>query len=310
MITRDITTDSEIYYSEQKSKFIQTVSETELNDFILFFRTTKRYEVFYEKDVLCFSRSQLMAMFEDLESTASTFEKRYRFLERYFEFCAKILPDISFSDLDVYQSLRRNSIRDFDEFLYIINHSFRPDDLQTLDVIRKSCVILLYLGVYKSELTAISKDDYDETNGTLRIERWGEEKRLPIEFVNVLNICKRMNTYASSNPKHVNLSLKDLQQNNYLIRCDASRGNEQCPSFFVDKIFNGDLFDSVNKSLTPTRVIEAGLYHQLYSLEKNGQPFQINIFRTILTQYFNKPITKYQHYFQNYISWKKAFGLK
>ena len=183
--------------------------------------------------------------------------------------------------------------------------------MRTLDVMRKTCVILLYLGVAKSEITSIRKDDYDEKNCRLRIKRWNMEfKNIDVQLGKVLETCKEMTTYNSTNPKYANCSVKGLQSNDYLIRGDSSRRNdEQCPSFFIDKIFAPETFEVVNKSLTPTRVIEAGLYHQLYELEKGGEPFQLPYFRELLNQYFNKPISKYQHYLQNYISWKKAFDL-
>lgn len=311
MITKDINSNPETYLSKQKSEFIKTLSETELHDFELFFRMIQKYETFYEKDVLFFSRSQIVAMFEDLDSTASTFEKRYRFLERYFEFCAKILPDISFSDLDVYQSLRRNSIRDFDEFLYVINHSFKPDNWQTLDVMRKSCVILLYMGISKSEITEVLKSDLDETAGTI-VFRSSQITRsnIPLELLSTLKQCKEMESYNSANPKHINELRKSLRQNDYLIRCDASTDNNgKCPVFFINKIFDSDTFLAVDKELTTTRVIESGLYHWLYKKEKDGIEFNIKNFRELLKQYFNKPITKYQHYFQNYYSWRRAFDL-
>lgn len=311
MMTKDIIAEPEIYLSEYKSTFIKSLSESELHDFELFFRMIQKYENFYEKDVLEFSRSQLIAMFEDLDSTASTFEKRYRFLERYYEFCARKLPTMSFGDLDVYQSIRHSSIRDFNEFVYVINHSFKPDNLQTLDVIRKSCVILLYMGISKSEITEVLKSDLDETAGTI-VFRSSQITRsnIPLELLSTLKQCKEMESYNSANPKHINEPRKSLRRNDYLIRCDASTDNNgKCPVFFINKIFDSNTFLAVDKELTTTRVIESGLYHWLYKKEKDGIEFNIKNFRELLKQYFNKPITKYQHYFQNYYSWRRAFDL-
>lgn len=310
MAARDIIADSQIYSSEQKNDLAGKLSNTELNDYILLFRTTSKYETFFEKDVLYFTRSQLIAMFEDLESTASTFEKRYTLLKRYFGNSFRKLPEISFDELDVYQSLRRRSIRDFQEFLYIINHSFQTDDMQTLDVIRKSCVILLYMGISKSEITEVKKSDFDEAKGTIvftnsKITR----SNIPTELISVLTACKKMDSYVPMNPKRSEEQKKKLQQNDYLIRHDAQGSKDKCSVIFIDKIFQGDRFAVVDKDLTPTRIIESGLFHWLYKKESEGIEFTTKKFQILLKEYFAKPISKYQQYFQNYKSWKTAFKL-
>ena len=299
--------NDEIYSSEYKTKFLDGLSDNELRSFELFFKLIRKYEVFYNKDILYFSRNQLSAMFEDLESTASTFEQRYRFLEKYYEGFAKKIPDIDFAELDVYESVRRGSLRDYKEFLYVINNSFRPDDCMTLDIIRKSCVILLYLGISKSEITNVLKSDVDEVTRTIKFRDSGiTRQNIPVEIMNVLLICKGMTSYCVSNTKNVSEPLKDLQQNEYLIRRDASIGDEEkCPVLFIDKIFKSDAFKTVDKELTPTRMIESGLYHWIVEKE----PFDIKQFRGLLKEYFNRDVTKYQHYFQNYYSWKKAFNI-
>lgn len=299
--------NSETYLSEHKTLFMRTLSENESRSYELFFKMIYKYESFFNKDVLDFSRSQLIAMFEDLNSTPSTFEQRYRYLKKYFDGYGKKISVIEFGDLDVYQSVRRGSIRDYDEFLYIINNSFRPDELQTLDVIRKTCVILLYLGLSKSEVTEMLKSDVDETAGKIT---FGESRTvrsdIPSELLEVLKICKQMTQYV--NPLQSSERPKDLQQSEYLIRRDSSLGDsEKSPVLFIDKIFRSEVFATVDKELTPTRVIESGLYHWLIKQEK--EKFDTKQFRELLKEYFNRDINKYQQYFQNYYSWKKAFDL-
>ena len=300
---------AEIYMSEYKTKFFVGLTDNESHSFELFFKMIRKYETFYDKDVLYFSRNQIIAMFEDMDSTASTFEQRYRFLEKYYESFAKKIPEIDFAELDIYESVKRGSIRDYDEFLYVINNSFRPDEYQTLDVVRKSCVILLYLGLSKSQITDVLKSDVDVPMRTIKVEEFGIMRQdVPAEIMNVLAICKEMTSYRLLNAKNASESQNDLQQNEYLIRRDASIGNDnKCPVLFIDKIFKNDAFKTVDKELTPTRIIESGLYHWLIKQEK--EPFNIKRFRELLKEYFNKDINKYQLYFQNYYAWKKAFDL-
>ncbi len=310
MIVKEISANTEFFLSDHKTQFKKKVSDNDndIYNYRLLFKLTAKYESFFGKDVLFFSRSQLMSMFEDMGSTASTFEKRYRYLERYFECFGKTIPLFSFNDLDVYENVRRCSIRDLNEFKYIVNSAFKPDDMQTLDVIRKSCVILLYIGVSKSEIPDLLKSDLDEDATRIIIRSNGVSRSIPYDFLETLKMCKEMAFYVSSNPKRINEPPVALQNNDYLIRGDSQREDtEKCPTFFIDKIFNGDTFDSVDKNLTPTRVYEAGLYHWLYQQEK--EKYELKQFRDLLAQYFNKPIAKYQHYFQNYYSWKKAFDL-
>jgi hypothetical protein len=247
-------------------------------------------------------------MFEDLNSTASTFEQRYRFLEKYYKAFAKKIPEIAFNELDVYDSVRRGSIRDYNEFLYILNNSFRQDECQTIDIVRKSCVILLYLGASKSEIPNVLKSDVDEISSMVRLRESGViRKSIPAEIMNVLAICKNMTSYIFQNAKNGNELRCDLQNNDYLIRRDASTGNdEKCPVLFIDKIFRNNTFDTVEKELTPTRIIESGLYHWL--IVKETEPFNAKQFKELLKQYFNRDINKYQQYFQNYYTWKKAYN--
>ena len=311
MIVKESNTATEFYLSEQKARFKTLISDNEndIYNYGLLFRTTAKYENFFGKDVIDFTRSQLIAMFEDMESTASTFEKRYRYLERYFESFGKRIFDFSFYDLDIYTSVRRCNIRDKEEFLYIINNSFKPDEPHTLDIVRKGCVILLYLGVPKSVIPELRKEDYDNDATTLFIRTVGITRKVPLEFALVLNVCKNIQEYISVHPK-LGTEVRRIQENNYLIRGDAQRNDSQkCSTTFIDKIFMGDTFDVVNKNLTPTRVFESGLYHSLYNIEKSGAEFIPGAFRKAVELYLNKEMPKYQHLFQNYCSWKKAFGL-
>ena len=309
MIVKEANTETEYYLTEQKSQFKKFIedNENDVYNYGLLFAQTARYEVFFGKDILDFSRSQIISMFEDLGATASTFEKRNRYLERYFEYFGRRFYELSFDDLDVYANVRRCNIRDVEEFKHIINNAFKPDDMQTLDIVRKACLILVYFGVSKSDIPELLKSDFDETTKTLNVNTIKVVRHIPPDFIPTLRECRDIKTYNSVHPK-LGIETRNLQDNQYLIRSDAQRTNdEKCSIVFIDKIFSGDTFNVVDKNLTPTRVFESGMYYWLYRQEETE--FDSTKFRNLIETYLNKPIKQYQHWFLNYCAWKRAFGL-
>jgi hypothetical protein len=237
------------------------------------------------------------------------FEERYRQIKNYCSYNKKTPPIITFGELDMSESVRRNSIRDIDELRFILNTCFQPDAEETLDVMRKTCIILLYLGINKNNIVTVRKTDIDCDKGEIFIESQNRVlnffKYLPDDFMDTIRLCKSMTSYKTLNPRHrFESAIKSLQESDLLIRGDASRIQNK-PTLFVEKIF-ANPFENVNKDLTPTRVMESGYYNWMFQNEGEDE-YDLARFREATEEFFYKPIKKYMHYFQNYISWKRAY---
>ncbi len=274
-------------------------------DYYLTFKGLSRFEKFFSRDLLWFTRNQLLSVFETITSTSSSFEETCRRLKNYYSFHERAFPNISYDCLDMSESLRANSIRDNGEFRTLLQTEFQDDSKNTLDIIRKTCLILLYLGVNKNDIVKIKKDEVDCDNGTVFVSSNNKTIDilyiLPDDCVDTIRLCKSMTNYNSI------FGEKKLIDSDLLIRRDSSSSADSSPTLFVEKIF-ANHFKSCDKRLNPTRVVESGYYYWMYKKETElGRDFEINEFKEYTTIFFGKSLKKYMHYFQNYVSWKRAY---
>lgn len=295
---------NKLYDSEQKERFLNEVcssSERAYNDFVSDLLIFSKFEYCFEKDVSCFSVHQLTAMLESGEVGKSTFDRKIRHLKMYFKWCGRTMPIIKYEQLEVFDSFKKKYLRDADDLMQALDEEFSSDDILILAY--KVCIVLMFLGISKSDVVSIRLSDIDK-----------EEKRIFIAGQN-----RYVNDYNEIPDCIFDMILRYMEatkdiNGEYLIKdTRAAEVADKCDVLFVDKIFR-EYFDS-DRLLTPTTIINSGFFVWLSKIEKADKEKDLSKrtygkeFLRYMNTYYNNDSKKYYDRQDLYAMWKRTYSV-
>lgn len=272
-----------------------------------FFESISAYEKVYGRDLLFFTESMWVAYTESECKNAGDFRRFHIIIKEYFQFCGKQPPTIKPTPY-ITENLRQRVVKDTNELSFILNSVFLPDSAETLDVMRKACIILLYYGINKNDIPYIEKEQISDDESCIKLPN-GKILRdnIPDCFMKTLRTCKHMTYIISTNQQYTNEESRKrpLQETEYLIRSDStSMKSLTVATAFIDKIFIRTDFGSVNKDLNSTRLIESGFYWWIETQETWKSPQSISGFKPLYEEYFGRLTSRARIYFDNYKIWR------
>ena len=272
-----------------------------------FFESVSAYEKTFGRNLLFFTESMWTAYIESECETLEEFSRVSKIINEYYQFCGKQPPTIE-SSYFITENLKRRVIKDEKELMFILKSVFLPDSEKTLDVMRKACVILLYYGVNKNDIPYIEKEQISDNKPCIKLPN-GETLRdnIPNYFMDTLRVCKHMTYVVSTNQQYTNEKSKQrpLQESEYLIRSDStSTKSLTVATPFIDKIFIRIDFDSVNKDLNCSRLIESGFYWWIETQRTWKSPQDFSEFKKLYEEYFGHLTARARIYYENYKIWK------
>ena len=300
--------ENELYNQADKNKFIaETFGQDSkiAQTYIATFKAFSKYERLYEKDLLNWSRSMLISVFENMQLAPSSFDERLRQIKSYYLYYNKEAPKIKFEELDSHW-MHEKYFGDFKQLQDFVSLVF-DSEVDSLGDMRKACLYLLYLGFNKKQIPEIRKSDIDDSHTI--IKGLNPEIEIPQEIISHLRKCKSMTTYYLQNSKYrFNYSIRELSDSDYLIRGDSEKSESgKISEVFIKKIFDGDELKTDNKSPTQVTLRESGLFQYVYLKEKQIQILSLLDFKSLVSQYAADLIDKRGYLYDKYIAWKKAF---
>ena len=296
------------YNPEAKAKFLSDMfsdNQKKATAYITTFKMFCKYEKLYEKDLSDWTYSMLISVFENMRLSPSSFDERLRQVKSYYLYNNRQAPIIKYHDLDSSWMKSRyfDSFESLDKFFSEILCESEKD---SLDIMRKACIYLLFLGVDKDRIPYIKKQSVSDTEN--HIDGIAEDLNIPKECMEILRRCKNMKSYFVQNTQYrFNYSERYLTDSEYLIRGDADRAERDYISgVFIRRIFENDQLRNSHINPTIVTVHESGLFCYVYEKE-NDKIFTANEFKELVEKFNPKIVGKKGYLHDKYISWKKAF---
>lgn len=270
-----------------------------------FFNDVSKFEECFRCELLSFNKHMMLAVFDSLSYTEEQFVEAQQIISMYSDFVYKPCVSIEYSELMGRNVNGYRTLKDYKELLFIMNNIYESN---TLNLMRKSCLILLYCGVDKKQVPYVKKDDVSDSENILTVN--GNKRKIPVEFAEILRECKATTFISNNNSRYTSYEANHMKltESDYLIRSDPKRVEETVSPTFIDKIFTvGEFNLNTQKDLSARRIFQSGFFSWVYEKES---PLGITReqFMNYYGIYYGRIPRRYENYYIEYLEWKEIYN--
>ena len=216
---------------------------------------------------------------------------------------------IDINNLNLTLPYKSNYAKDYEDLLSYMEIGLSPDQHETIDIVNKLAILMLYVGVPKKEIFDLKKEDYDDRQKIITSNGVKYDISKYNYFVKLLRIDSELDSYSLSAPRLGTYRRKTFTE--YLLcRNTARRNNEVLLSYIRDafalanKIYK--TATQQRKKFSIQRIYVSGIYDRLYKNEIiTGQIDYDSLYMTSISNPISEVSKKTALY--NYQMWKKAW---
>jgi len=219
------------------------------------------------------------------------------------------LEMVNISSLNLTLPYKSNYTKDYEDLLSYMEIGLSPDQHETIDIVNKLAILMLYVGVPKKEIFDLKKEDYDDNHKIITSNGVKYDISKYDYLVNLLRMDSELDSYSLSAPRIGTYRRKTFTE--YLLsRNTAKRNNDVLLSYIRDAFVSANAIymtaTQQRKKLSTQRIYVSGIYNRLYKNELiTGQIDYESLYKTSISNPISEVSKKTALY--NYQMWKKAW---
>ena len=320
-------------YNEQlKWEFINSIptESTKVKAKTVFYSSFK-VEQEYNKDVIFFTKEELIHLFEQMSWTSqNVFSGNKNIIARYITFCSqkKIISNDAYQNIVSLKSAEVNNTasclnkyyKNFNEVVTALNKIFNSET--DYNLLRMKCICgLLWYGVPVSDVTTLTSANINQDSNTIQCASIKKKVSVPRYIIDWCNILSNTLTYTSANGKEYVLKGGDQ-----IIKTKCIEGYEEKENADIRCLQNlfrtfvkttgqklSEMTEEQRKEIHYKRLIIDNLqcngrFEKAYKIEKTNSSFK-NSTEYGDAVYNNAVRSTADREYGVYLSWKRAYNL-
>ena len=321
-----------MFNAKQKEQFLNTIDkENTYNAYVVVFNKCENIESALEKDIADMTLTEIRNLLDIGSGKSAQSSSNFRsMLSTYVDWCIRngksIMTEnnvskISYTSIDKQRSYKSSYVGSDKEMFEVIQGAFPDSDMistQGITSIRRSIILLFYIGMESKEIMLLKKDDIDYENGIIHSPLYENViYKADENLLYYLRVCSDLEEieYSADQRKKP----EALCKNEYVYRSRVGKGRPFDYSGTVTNSFIWKRCEELNtgyeeatgiyKKLTPSTISESKRFID-YRAASNKEEFLSN-YRVELsiktTKNERQLYMSILNFKKDYQAWEKAF---